>query len=164
MLDVLCLCCNCLDSCSVFIMLCAFTHIYFCSTFTCFCCACLCSPPSSGFSVCLRALLDLFTLSSYAAFARSFIFHCMCAAFAWAFISRSRTRYSNNGYPSNYVFVRWGYLLWGSMLVLLTLFVCRIAGTLRETLVLFTQSCLSPWPFKGFACSETLLFTLSLFT
>jgi hypothetical protein len=106
MLDVLCLCCNCLDSCFIFINLCAFTCIYFCSAFTCFHRACLCSPPLSGFSVLLRALLDSFTVSSCTTFVHSFIFYRLCAAFAWAFI-----------YPSDYAFVRWGYLLWGSALV-----------------------------------------------
>jgi hypothetical protein len=132
MLDVFCLWCNCLDSCFIFITLCTFTRIYFCSSFTCFCHTYLCSPPSSGFSTRLRALLDPFTMSSCATFARSFIFHHLCTAFSWAFVSCLRTQYSNNGYPSNYACVRWGYLLWDLelVLVLLTLFVYQIARTL----------------------------------
>jgi hypothetical protein len=76
---------------------------------------------------------------------------------------RSGSRYSINGCLSDYACVHWGYLLWDSMLVLLTSFVYRIRRTLRETLVLFTWSCLSPCPSKGFACFEMLLLTLSLF-
>jgi hypothetical protein len=161
MLDVLHLCCNCLDSCFVFIMLCAFMRVYFCSAFTYFCRAYLCSPPLSGFSTRLRALLELFTTSSCAASTWSFFFHRLCAAFVRSFISRSRTWYSNNCDPLDYVCVHWVYLLRDSAL-LLTLFVYRIARTLRETLV-FTRSCLSPWPSKSFTCSEALLFMLSPF-
>jgi hypothetical protein len=128
----------------VFVMLWAFTCVYFCFSFTCFHHVYLCSPPLSGFFARLWALLDLFTTSSCAAFTRSLIFCRLCAAFMRAFVSRSRTRYSVNGCPWDYACVRWGYLLWDSALVLLTFFFYRIGKTLREMIILFTWSCLSP--------------------
>jgi hypothetical protein len=59
--------------------------------------------------------------------------------------------------------VRYSRLLWDFVLALLTLFAYRIGRALRKAPILLTQSCSSPWPSKGFACSEMLLFMLLLF-
>jgi hypothetical protein len=50
----------------------------FCFTFTCFCRACLCSPPSSGFSARLRVLIDPFIANWCTAFGQYFAYSSMC--------------------------------------------------------------------------------------
>jgi hypothetical protein len=81
------------------------------------------------------------------------------AAFTRDFASRPRTRYLIICCPSDYACMCLS-LLQDLTLALLMLFAYRIARTLRETLVLLTRPCSSPWFCEGFACSETLLFTL----
>jgi hypothetical protein len=109
------------------------------------------APPSSGILLihrCVRHLRAGFRL-----------FIDVCAAFTWAFASHPRTQYLSIRFPSDYACVCFS-LLQDLALALLMLFAYRITKTLRETLVLFTQPCSSPWSSEGFACSETLLFML----
>jgi hypothetical protein len=93
MLDVFCLCCNCLDSCFICVMLCAFTRIYVwfffyllsscVSVFAAFE-RDLCQSSSAYRPVycelmhCLHAVFYLF-IDVYAAFAWTFIYSSMCA-------------------------------------------------------------------------------------
>jgi hypothetical protein len=114
----------------------------------------LCPPSSVSWPVYCEVMCHLHMV---------FCFSSPVCCLRTAFVLHLRTRYSNNGYPVDCACVPWGYLLWDLALVLLTLLVYQIARALRETLVFFTQSCLSPWPSKVFSCSEILLFILSFF-
>jgi hypothetical protein len=106
MLDILYVCCGCLDFCFVRAVLCVFTCMFiFCFAFSYFHHVHLCSPPSSGFSTHLRALIDPLTVGHRC------VGFCLLngvrSALLWAFALRSRTRYSFIPYPSDYTFVRW---------------------------------------------------------
>jgi hypothetical protein len=62
------------------IMLCTFACMFvFCFTFGYFHHVCLCSPPLSGFSTRLRALINPFTTIWCAAFTRAFVCTLVCA-------------------------------------------------------------------------------------
>jgi hypothetical protein len=87
-------------------VLCAFARMFvFCFAFGYFCPMHLCSLPSSGFSACLRALIDPLTVG------RPRVgFHLLVgvrSTLVQAFVLRSRTHYSIIPYPSDYMFVRW---------------------------------------------------------
>jgi hypothetical protein len=104
MLNIWYVSCGCLDI--LYAVLCAFTRMFvFCFAFSYFHCVHLCSPPSSGFSARLRALIDPVTAG------RPRVGFCLligvCSILVWAFILHLRTHYSFIPYPSDYMFVCW---------------------------------------------------------
>jgi hypothetical protein len=106
MLDILYVCCGCLDFCFIHAVLCIFTRVFvFCFAFSYFHRVHLCSPPSSGFSAHLRALIDPLTVGRPCGGFRLLV--GMRSTLLQAFALHSRTRYSFIPYPSDYTFVRW---------------------------------------------------------
>jgi hypothetical protein len=123
MLDVLCMCCNCLDSCFVCVMLCAFMHVY---VLFCFYLLSSCVSVFAAFERVLYLPSSAYRPVYYELMCRLRAIFCLfinvCTAFARAFVTHSGTRYSIVRCPSDYACVRWSCLLRDLALALLTLF------------------------------------------
>jgi hypothetical protein len=105
MLDIVYVCCGCLDFCFICAVLCAFAHVFvFCFAFGYFRRVHQCSLPSSGFSAHLRALIDPLTVGCpRVGFC---LFVGVRSALLRAFILCLNTSYLFIPYPLDYTFVR----------------------------------------------------------